>query len=230
MATQLQPFLSGYRPDQGFNNTITWDQFKNSQDWKEVTTQLQNRIDHWFFTPISFLYKRHCIDKSDFVHYHTFPINNMCWSLLDLFTQLVHTEDWVRGYRVDLFLRSNKRFFSGLIPAINLANTYENPLFQSKQLSLFDIFRNKPIHNNLINWLGSLDVKESKCFTIKQGNFILAGTPQTKDYIEENPIILIESIQNYFKEYLSKLKSTFFLQEVFKKRIRLLFGFSFSYV
>ncbi len=213
-----------YQPDQKFNNKINWEEFRTLPDWEEVISQFKKRIENFFFDPIKKLYKYSFFRKLKY--FHNFPISNICWSLIDIFTQLNLGRD-VLGYEIDQFLLREYQFFTNIRAAKNLANSYLIP--NSKYtFTVYDIFRNKPFHNAMVKGLGSLDIRSSDVFTIEKSRINIDARIFRSDFIVENPIELYKSIKNYFTQYISNLKIDPVLQRNFKKRIEELFEFQFQ--
>jgi len=208
-----------YQPDQKFNNRIKWEGFRTLTTWNEVITHFKDRMEDFFFSPIKLLYKCSFFGKIKFVH--NFPISNISWSLLDLFTQL-ESGSKVNGKDVDNFLSNKRGIFKNIGAAIILANSYN--------FSVYDIFRNKPFHNAMVKGLGSLDHLPSDAFTISKCNVEIDGISSTIDIIIENPIKLFKAIEKYFHNYVSDLKKNLDLQRKFKKRIEELFEFKFKHI
>lgn len=223
----VTPYTSIYQPNQKFNNTIIWEEFRTLKSWDEVITQFQHRIDNFFSHPIKLLYKRSLFGKK-LSYVHNFPISNICWSLLDLIAQLIIGSD-VTGKKIDKFLSNKHFFFKNINEAINLANSYKQKGDQYVH-TVYDIFRNKPTHNAMVKGLGSLDHLSSDVFTISPYNIVIDGTSSKIDIIIENPVALFKAICLFFKTYISFLRKSRDLQKKFKKRIEDLFEFKFQHI
>ncbi len=219
-------YTSLYQPEQKFNNKIKWEEFRTLANWNDVITHFKKRIENFFFSPIELLYK--CIFPGRIKYVHNFPISNICWSLLDLFTQL-DSGSSTKGNLVDNFLLNNKKYFRNIGTAITLANSYQE-LSSTYPHTVYDIFRNKPFHNAMVKGLGSLNHLAPEVFTISTHNVNINGKSLMLDIITENPIKLFKAINKYFKRYILKLRKSRALQKNFKNRIEELFEFKFEYI
>jgi len=215
-----------YQPDQKFNNKINWEVFRTLKSWKDVIDHFRNRVKDFFFSPINLLYD--CTFPGRITFVHNFPISNICWSLLDLLTQL-ESGSRVEGIDVDNFLLSNQKYFKNINAASAIASSFQKKGSKNPH-TVYDIFRNKPFHNAMVKGLGSLDHLAHDVFTISNKKIIIDGATSTIDTIIENPIKLFKAIKKYFKRYISNLRKSLDLQNNFKNWMEKLFEFKFQYI
>ena len=206
-----------YIPTQSFNNKITWDQFRKLPTWDEIIQHFNLRIKDYFLESIECLYKKD--SKGNIKFTHNFSISNICWSLLDLFTQLKEGKG-VNGAEVDKLLEDFDVFFPDVKKAKKILGTK----------TLYDIFRNKPFHNAMVKGKGGFDHHSPNVFTDKESTVIEknTGNHHKEKIIIENPIELYEGIKSYLKYYIGILRTDKTYQDNFKKRIQDLFDIQFT--
>ena len=208
-----------YIPTQSFNNSINWEQFRNLSNWKKIIKAFELRIYNYFFEPIELLYKKNYRGRIKFIH--NFPISNICWSLLDIFAQLREGGN-VGGKKIDNLLVNFDYFFPDVKTVKRILGTK----------NLYDVFRNKPVHNAMVKGIGGLDHLCPDVFNVRSLTVMekITGKSYKKNIIIENPIKLYEGIKSYLDDYLGQLKIDIILQQNFKNRIQDLFEIQFTYI